>query len=80
LESLGKPKVKKSGFYKNNVFLLFSYDQWMNIESKSGVFGGIFGGRKRKRIKLKIHDTAGQEEMTSLFESHLKNKDTGMNI
>lgn len=34
------------------------------------------GKRKRRRIHLRIFDTAGQEEMVALWEQHLKDKDT----
>ena len=44
----------------------FRYDRHIDI-----------GKRKRRRIHLKIFDTAGQEEMAALWEQHLKDKDTG---
>jgi len=42
------------------------YDKHIDIGKK----------KTRRRVHLKIFDTAGQEEMAALWESHLKDKDT----
>ena len=44
------------------------YDKHIDIGKK----------KTRRRVHLKIFDTAGQEEMAALWESHLKDKDTGI--
>ena len=57
-------------FFNELILLpLFRFEKWIYV-----------GKRKRKsenRIKLTITDTAGQEEMTSLLDTHLQDKQTG---
>jgi len=61
---------------RNGLYILFfknilsdRYDKHIDI-----------GKRKRRRIHLRIFDTAGQEEMVALWEQHLKDKDTGKKL
>ena len=52
------------------IFILyFRYEKWH----------GFSIGKKKKqfRRKLIITDTAGQEEMSSLLDTHIQNKDAG---
>ena len=48
------------------IFLYFSYTKFVGV-----------GKKKKKRVQLDILDTAGQEEMSSLLDNHLQNKDSG---
>lgn len=48
---------------------------WVDTYEKHIDIGGS-KRKHRKRVHLKIYDTAGQEEMAALWESHLKDKDT----
>ena len=50
-------------------FEIFRYEKW---------HGFSFGKKKKQfRRKLIMTDTAGQEEMSCLLETHIQNKDAG---
>ena len=61
-----KNVAKNRNFFRN---YFFSYDKHIDIGKSK---------KSRKRVHLRIYDTAGQEEMAALWESHLRNKDSGL--
>lgn len=84
--SRNDPKVSmvvlgSEGVGKSSLCLRYVQDEFPDLHNPSvwsdsyTKFVGV-GKKKKRRVQLDILDTAGQEEMSSLLDNHLQNKDS----